>query len=152
MAYLRLDNVNDKMARTFRTGAEVLVNGNFVNVGVLENNNLGRDTYAIAKLTDVAGDAYAFIAHDGHTYDPASNGDISVPANSLTRGYLLSRGDVITIQKDLVANAVVVGDKLAPNVGGHKLAKAVAASVNVIAVVDAIEKYAGVDCYVIRFL
>ena len=153
MAYLRLDDVNHNMARTFEAGAEILGNGSFVKVGNLKNSNDGRDIYAVAELSDVAGASYAFIAHDGHRYQAVEDeADIEVKPGELTRGYLLSRGDVITIEKAMVTGNVVVGDLLAPGASGYKLKKAEGASVNKIAVVELVEKFNGRDCYVIRFL
>ncbi|MCI9976460.1 hypothetical protein JY742_10035 [Clostridioides difficile] len=154
MAYARLDIVNDKMSRHFRLGADDLENGAFVKITKLKGSNQDRDTYEVSKLTDGKGDEYGFIHHDGHRYDERDlGGDITVKAGELTRGYLFSKGDVITIDKKHIDGVVVAGDLLSPKAASYQLKKTDSAtSVNIVAVVDTLEYFAGKECYVIRFL
>lgn len=154
MAYLRLDLVNDKMARHFKVGADVLENGAFVKISKLKGIKHDRDTYEVSKLTDVKGDQYGYIAHDGHRYDERDmGGNITVNAGEMTRGYLFSTGDIITIDKKHIDGVVVAGDLLVPKANSYQLTKNVpASSVNVVAVVDGLETWAGAERYVIRFL
>lgn len=154
MAYIRLDIVNDKMARHFKLDVDDLENGAFIKITKLKGINHDRDTYEVSKLTDEKGDEYGFIAHDGHRYDERDlGGDITVKAGELTRGFLFSKGDIITIDKKHIDGVVVAGDLLAPKPTSYQLKKADAStSVNVVAVVDGLEYYAGKECYVVRFL
>lgn len=153
MAYLRLDIVNDKMARHCKLGVDALENGAFAKITKLKGLGLDRETYEVSKLTDVKGDEYVFIAHDGHRYDERDlGGDISVAAGGLTRGYLFSKGDVITIDKKHVDGTVVAGDLLVPKAATYQLTKKVGTEVNVVAVVDGLETWMGAERYVIRFL
>lgn len=153
MAYLRLDTINDEMARHFRLGSDDLENGAFVKITKLKGLNLDRETYEVSKLTDVKGDEFGFVSHDGHRYDERdAGGDIAVKAGEMTRGYLFQKGDLITIDKKHINGTLVAGDLLAPKANSYQLTKATEASVNIVAVVDSLEFYAGEERYVIRFL
>ena len=70
----------------------------------------------------------------------------------LVRGYLLEKGNRVTIEKALVSGEVAVGDVLVPTATGTTLAKAEGTEKNAIAQVIEVRKYMKKDCYKIMFI
>lgn len=176
MGRLRLDIINDEMVVTLEAKQHV-ENGAFGKVGKIKDvDSLGRETYELLPLTgrEKAGEI-VFVAHDGHRYEAKRMGsqlapglggkfyqelndgfDVSVEAGELTRGYFLSRRDVISAEPHVLFGEGVdideheVGTYLAPGVG-HVLTDADSAE-TAIAVIDGKELWCGYPVYVIRFL
>ena len=169
MGKLRLDIVNDEMVVTLEA-PQKLDNGAFGMVKKIKNvDTLDRETYELKAFdgTEKAGDI-VFVAHDGHRYDKnlmvSSEGkfhkqlndgfDVVVEKGELTRGYFLSRRDVISVEPHVLLGedkTVEVGDYLQPKASTFCLEKAEDKG-KAIAVVDGKESWCGYPVYVIRFL
>lgn len=180
MGRLRLDIVNDEMVVTLLTEDKV-ENGAFGKVSKIMNvDDLGRETYGLAPLVggESAGEI-VFVAHDGHRYEskkigsalsPIGGGkfyeelndgfDVSVEAGESTRGYFLSRRDIISVEPHVltgedpvteIAECELKAGEYLKAGEGYILTKAQDSS-DAIAVVDGIEKWCGYVVYVIRFL
>lgn len=169
--YIELLTVNDKQARSFVCD-EPVDNGSFVTVdglGALTRFGVSLDgeVYKVKKLVDAEGELFGIVAPDGHRHDERLlSGDIpEQEANKVVRGYFLSKGDVIRVQKELIDGEVSVGDKLAPKADSFQLKKAVnktmsvsettvtvAGSENIVGKVLKLEKYQGKDSVIILFV
>ena len=171
MGRLRLDIVNDEMVVTLEV-PQTLDNGAFGMVGKIKNvDTLERETYELKAFdgTEKAGDV-VFVAHNGHRYadkgmssDHSYDGffyqetndgfDVVVEEGELTRGYFLSRRDVISVEPHVLLGEgeVGVGAYLQPKAGTFCLEQA-SDKEKAVAVVDGKELWCGYPVYVIRFL
>lgn len=156
--YTELNHVNDKMAVSVKLDVDC-ENGGFVKIsGLAEckvgNFDLGGEALKGVALTDDFGDVYCLIASDYHRYDErVLSGDIPKhKKGELVRGYLLEKGNRVTIEKALVDDEVAVGDVLVPTATGTTLAKAKGTEKNAIAQVIEVRKYMKKDCYKIMFI
>lgn len=157
--YTELNHVNDKMAVSVKldTACE---NGGFVKISGLAdckigNFDLGGEALKGVALTDNFGDVYCIIATDYHRYDERIlSGDIPKhEKGELVRGYLLEKGNRVTIEKALVTgDDIAVGDVLVPTTSGTTLAKSKGTEKNAVAQVIEIRKYMKRDCYKIMFI
>ena len=155
MGRLRLDIVNDEMVVVLKATADV-ENGAFGVIGeIVDVDTLDRETYELNKFEggEGAGEV-VFVAHDGHRYDEKDNGfDVKVAKDELTRGYHLSRRDLISVEpKVLLGEGVTaqVGDYLIPKAGSFCLE--VGSKDVAIAKIDGKEMYCGYEVYLVRFL
>lgn len=156
--YTELNHVNDKMAVSVKLDVDC-ENGGFVKISGLAdckvgNFDLGGEALKGVALTDGFGDVYCLIASDYHRYDErVLSGDIPKhKSGELVRGYLLEKGNRVTIEKALVGGEVAVGDVLVPADAGTTLAKAKGTEKNAIAQVIEVRKYMKKDCYKIMFI
>ena len=156
--YTELNHVNDKMAVSVKLDVDC-ENGGFVKISGLAdckvgNFDLGGEALKGVALTDGFGDVYCLIASDYHRYDErVLSGDIPKhKSGELVRGYLLEKGNRVTIEKALVDGEVAVGDVLVPADAGTTLAKAEGTEKNAIAQVIEVRKYMKKDCYKIMFI
>lgn len=179
MGRLRLDIVNDKMGQHLVT-KEAIHNGAFGRIVTIKDvDTLDREAYVVEKFNgeEVAGDI-VFIAHDGHRYadkkmgvdrDPSgkffvelNDGfDVVVPAGEMTRGYHLSRRDLISVEPHVLTGEekcakisecdLHVGDLLAPKSGTYNLELASDKS-KAVAKIDGIELWCGYVVYLVRML
>ena len=156
--YTELNHVNDKMAVSVKLDVDC-ENGGFVKISGLAdckvgNFDLGGEALKGVNLTDNFGDVYCIIAGDHHRYESSVlSGDIPKhKAGELVRGYLLEKGNRVTIEKELVSGEVAVGDVLVPTATGTTLAKAEGTEKNAIAQVIEVRKYMKKDCYKIMFI
>lgn len=157
--YTELNHVNDKMGVSVKLAVDC-ENGGFVKISGLADCkvgsfDLGGEALKGVALTDGFGDVYCLIASDYHRYDSTVlSGDIPKhKTGELVRGYLLEKGNRVTIEKALVTGeSIAVGDVLVPAVGGTGLAKAEGTEKNAIAQVIEVRKYMKKDCYKIMFI
>lgn len=171
MGRLRLDIINDEMVVTLQV-PERVDNGTFGMVKKIKNvDTLDRETYEFGMFdgTEKPGDI-VFVAHDGHRYADKTKGfehsydgkfyvelndgfDVYVQAGELTRGYFLSRRDVISVEPHvlLADGEAEVGAYLQPKANSFYLEVAESKE-KAIAVVDGKELWCGYPVYVIRFL
>lgn len=176
MGRLRLDIINDEMVVTLEAKQHV-ENGAFGKVGKIKNvDTLDREVYELEPLTgtEKAGEI-VFVAHDGHRYEAKRMGsqpapglggkfyqelndgfDVSVEAGELSRGYFLSRRDVISVEPHVLLgeggtiDELEVGTYLAPGIGYNL--QDVDTAETAVAVIDGKELWCGYPVYVIRFL
>ena len=179
MGRLRLDIVNPDMGQHLKV-TERLDNGAFGKISVIEDvDGLGRETYVVEKFdgTEVPGDI-VFIAHDGHRYDDKKMGmamapdgkfhvelndgfDVVVEAGEMTRGYHLSRRDLISVEPHVLTGEdkcvkisdcdLAKGDLLAPKANSYQLEKTTEKA-KAIAKIDGIELWCGYVVYIVRML
>ena len=156
--YTELNHVNDKMAVSVKLDVDC-ENGGFVKIKGLADCkvggfDLGGEALKGVALTDGFGDVYCLIASDYHRYEgKVLSGDIPKhKTGELVRGYLLEKGNRVTIEKALVDGEIAVGDVLVPATGATTLAKAEGTEKNAIAQVIEVRKYMKKDCYKIMFI
>ena len=121
-AIINLDKVKYPDVVTAKNGSDVLENGAFVALGGLVQERLGRDCYAIAKLSE--GCKLGYVADVALMYDETKDErDFELLAGATTRVYRPKKGDGITIAKKHVNGTVNVGDKLEVKASSHQLQK-----------------------------
>ena len=147
LSRLRLDRVDDGMARTLINKDAVMKQGYFCKikglVNPLEKSGVAVDGEALeaVALVDEANALFAIVAGDGHRYESATDynfGDIAdTKAGEAVRGYILHKGDVVTVESVMIdgVGSVNAGDKLAVKAGGYTLAKAAGTEKAVVAMV-----------------
>ena len=119
-AIINLDKVKDPDVVTAKNGSDVLENGAFVALGGLVQERLGRDCYAIAKLSE--GCKLGYVADVALMYDETKDErDFELLAGATTRVYRPKKGDGITIAKKHVNGSVSVGTKLEVKPSSYQL-------------------------------
>lgn len=134
------------------TGVE-LENGAFVEVGTIKDNELGRETYVLSKLSGEAGKVIGFVSSPSLMYDEREDErDFVCLANELIRTYLPNKTTVGTFALKHFENGSTlnVKDKLYAKASGTILAK-VAGSETPVAEVIAKEDFEGQESLVLRF-
>ena len=122
-AIINLDIVKYPDVVTVKNGTDVLENGAFIALGALENTGRGRDTYAVAKLTE--GCRIAYLSDVALQYDETKDErDYECVSGAIARAYRPKTGDAITIAVKHVSGTVAVGDKLEVKSASHQLQKA----------------------------
>ena len=119
-AIINLDKVKYPDVVTAKNGSDVLENGAFVALGGLVQERLGRDCYAIAKLSE--GCKLGYVADVALMYDETKDErDFELLAGATTRVYRPKKGDGITIAKKHVNGSVSVGTKLEVKPSSYQL-------------------------------
>lgn len=131
-----------------------LENGAFVSVGVLADNELGRETYELKKLTGEAGEVVGFVSDPCLMYDVREDErDFVCGVEELIRTYLPNQttvGTFATKHFDTPA-ALAKGDKLYAKAGGTVLAKVDADQAAIAEVIEKVD-FEGQESLVIRFI
>lgn len=134
---------------TVRNGSDVLENGNFINVGALDNIALGRNVRKVEKLKE--GGQLAYIGDPAMQYDERKDErDYTLVAGGIGRAYRHIPNESITIAKKMVDVAVVVGDELQVKADSYVLTKKTTGKS--VAKVLEIYNFEGQDSYYIEFL
>ena len=136
-----------------KTGGE-LENGAFVEIGALENNDLGRETYVLAKLTGEAHKQVGFVSSPALMYDERlDERDFVCMVDELIRVYKPNTSTVGTVAKKHFDNAdgLKAGDLLVPKASSTQLTK-LTSEEKAYAQVIAKEDFEGQESLVIKFL
>lgn len=131
----------------------VLENGAFVEVGTIVDNELGRETYTLSKLSGEEGKIVGFVASPALMYDATKDErDFECLEGELIRTYIPNKSTVATFAlKHFEGGAsLAVGDKLCAKADGVVLAKVTSGEV-AIAEVIAKEDFEGQESVVLRF-
>lgn len=154
-AIFRLDSdlYPDTVTGKNKTGVE-LENGAFVKVGELEDNEAGRETYKLSKLS--AGDEkfLGFISSPNLMYDERQDErDYVCAQDELVRVYRPNSSTVGTFAKKHFNDdsSINVGDKLTIHPSSNQLTK-VTSEEEVVAILIAKEDFEGQESFVIRFV
>lgn len=131
-----------------------LENGAFVSVGTLVDNELGRETYELKKLTGEAGEVVGFVSDPCLMYDVREDErDFVCGQNEVIRTYLPNQTTVGTfaLKHFEGGSSLNKGDKLYAKASGIVLAKVDASQP---AVAEVIEKvtFEGQESLVIKFI
>ncbi|MGL5647236.1 MAG: hypothetical protein ACRDDY_05245 [Clostridium sp.] len=152
-AIFRLDEDLYPMTVTGKNGTGGdLENGAFVEIGVLEDNELGRETYGLSKLTGTG--QVGFVSSPSLMYDERQDErDFVCKADELIRTYIPNKSTVGTFAEKHFENgaALVAGDKLAAKANSTVLTKAVGDAA-VVAQVITREDFEGQVSVVVKFL
>ena len=137
------------------TGGE-LENGAFVEIGVLEDGELGRETYSLGKLTADTGvkKQIGFVSSPALMYDERDDErDFVCGEDELIRTYKPNNSTVATFAlKHFEEGAsLVAGDLLTPKASSTQLTK-VTADEKAVAQVVLKEDFEGQESVVIKFL
>lgn len=135
------------------TGVE-LENGAFVEIGVLKDNELGRDTYSLAKLTGEANKQIGFVSSPALMYDERQDErDFVCAVDELVRVYKPNTSTIGTFALKHFdgAESLVAGDLLVPKATTNQLTK-LTVEETAFAQVVAKEDFEGQESLVIRFL
>ena len=136
-----------------KTGAEI-ENGAFVEIGALEDKELGRDTYTLSKLSGGANSVIGFVSSPSLMYDIREDErDFVCGQDELIRTYKPNNSTVGTFALKHFENgaSLVAGDLLMPKANSTQLTKVTGDEVAVAQVV-AKEVFAGQESLVVRFL
>lgn len=136
-----------------KTGAEI-ENGAFVEIGALEDKELGKDTYALSKLTGGASAVIGFVSSPSLMYDIREDErDFVCGQDELIRTYKPNNSTVGTFALKHFENgaSLVAGDLLMPKANSTQLTKVTGDEVAVAQVI-AKEEFAGQESLVVRFL
>lgn len=136
-----------------KTGAEI-ENGAFVEIGALEDKELGRDTYVLSKLSGEANSVIGFVSSPSLMYDIREDErDFVCGQDELIRTYKPNNSTVGTFALKHFENAssLNAGDFLTPKANSTQLTK-VTADEKAVAQVVAKENFADQESLVIRFL
>lgn len=134
------------------TGGE-LENGAFVAIGALEDNDLGRETYKLTKLTGTD-TVIGFVSSPNLRYDEREDErDFVCAQDELIRTYIPNSTTVGTFAYKHFENAESLnkGDKLTPKASSTQLTK-VTSSEPVVAEVVEKTDFEGQESLVIRFV
>lgn len=154
-AIFRLDEDLYPMTVTGKNDtAGELENGAFVEIKTIVDNELGRETYGLGKLTGEANKRVGFVSDPCLMYDVRDNERNFVCAvDALIRTYIPNKSTVATYALKHFENgaSLVKGDLLMPKANSTQLTKLVG---DVVAVAEVIEKedFEGQDSLVLRFL
>ena len=164
---LELTTINDKKARSF-VCAEAIENGAFAQIkGLAPASMIGRfgiggegEAFEVEALTDDATNLFVIAAPDlpeKYRYKDEYRYNFcdydAIPAKELFRGYILSKGDRVKVEKAIITGSVNDGDILTVNEGTNTLKKhETGTSKTAVARVLATCKLAGKDAYDIIFL
>lgn len=135
------------------TGGE-LENGAFVEIGTLEDNELGRETYGLSKLSGAEGAVVGFVSSPSLMYDVREDErDFVCGADELIRTYIPNKSTVGTFALKHFENgeALAKGDKLYAKASGIVLAKVEADEKAIAQVIEKVD-FEGQESVVIRFL
>ena len=135
------------------TGGE-LENGAFVEIGVLKDKELGRETYSLTKLTGEANKQIGFVSSPALMYDERQDErDFVCLADELIRTYKPNTSTVSTHALKHFENAesLTEGDLLVPKANSTQLTK-VSGDEKAFAQVVTKEDFEGQESIVIRFL
>lgn len=131
-----------------------LENGAFVSVGTLVDNELGRETYELKKLTGEAGEVVGFVSDPCLMYDVREDErDFVCGQEELIRTYLPNQTTVGTFALKHFENggSLVKGDKLYAKASGIVLAKVDADQTAIAEVIEKVD-FEGQESVVIRFI
>lgn len=131
-----------------------LENGAFVEIGVLEDNELGRETYALSKLTGEANKQVGFVSSPSLVYDERQDErDFVCAVDELIRVYKPNTSTIGTFAKKHFDNAGALnaGDLLVPKATSTQLTKSTNEE-KAYAQVIAKEDFEGQESLVIKFL
>lgn len=134
------------------TGGE-LENGAFVAVGALEDNELGRETYKLTKLT-TKDSVIGFVSSPNLMYDEREDERNFVCAqDELIRTYIPNKSTVGTFALKHFENGSSLnkGDKLTPKASSTTLTKVTASETVVAEVVEKVD-FEGQESLVIKFV
>lgn len=135
------------------TGGE-LENGAFVSVGTLVDNELGRETYELKKLTGEAGEVVGFVSDPCLMYDVREDErDFVCGQNEVIRTYLPNQTTVGTfaLKHFEEGSSLNKGDKLYAKASGIVLAKVDASQPAVAEVIEKVD-FEGQESVVIKFI
>lgn len=135
------------------TGVE-LENGAFVEIGTVEDNELGRETRKLTKLTGAKNKLVGFISSPSVMYDERQDErDFVCKQNELIRAYIPNKSTISTHALKHFENgsALAKDDFLYAKANGTVLAKVTGDEVAVAQVV-AKEDFEGQESIVLRFL
>lgn len=135
------------------TGGE-LENGAFVEIGVLEDNELGRETYSLTKLTGEANKQIGFVSSPALMYDERQDErDFVCGADELIRTYKPNTSTVATfaLKHFEDGQSLVAGDLLVPKATSTQLTK-LTDEATAFAQVVTKEDFEGQESLVIKFL
>lgn len=121
MALVRLDKIKNYGHILSVIPNEDCTNGSVMAVGTLASDG---EAFNVAKPAAVATDLLVLIASVPLQYnEPAFEDTFVNKANKKARGYLLEKGDMITVTDDLLTVVPVVGDIVEPVNSAFKLTK-----------------------------
>ena len=127
---IRLDKINGQGHIASITFATDLVNGAVVKLGALATDGESRVGSAIAN---VATDSIVLHASVEMQYESgAQEEDFVLKAGKKGRGYILTKGDIVTITDDQITGTKTVGLFVVPVVAGTKLAVGARATENLV--------------------
>lgn len=155
-AIFRLDSDLYPVTVTGKNSTEVeLENGAFVEVGTIIEDELGRDTYKLTKLSGEAGKIVGFVSSPSLMYDEREDErDFVCGTDELIRAYIPNKSTVATYAMkhfDNNGTGLVAGDKLCAKANSITLAKVTADEVAIAEVMDK-EDFEGQESLVLRFL
>lgn len=154
-AIFRLDEDLYPTTVTGKNGtAGELENGAFVEIGSLQDNELGRETYGLGKLTGEANKRIGFVSDPCLMYDVRDNErNFVCKADELIRTYMPNKSTVATFAlKHLEGgDKLVKGDLLMAKANSTQLTKLVG-DVQAVARVVEKEDFEGQDSLVLGFL
>ena len=149
-AIINLDKVKYPDVVTAKNGSDVLENGAFVALGGLVQERLGRDCYAIAKLSE--GCKLGYVADVALMYDETKDErDFRLEANQIGRVRRFPAGGGMTIARKHVSGTVNKGDFLALKASSYQLEKTTDKSLTVAQVLEVTE-FNGQPSYYIEFV
>lgn len=135
------------------TGVE-LENGAFVEIGAVEDNELGRETYGLKKLTGEANKQVGFVSSPSVMYDERQDErDFVCGTNELIRTYKPNTSTVSTHALKHFENGATLakGDLLVPKANSTVLTKLTGEG-KAFAEVIAKEDFEGQESLVLKFL
>lgn len=151
MAYVRLDKIGKDATVVSFKHTNVLENGMFVELGKL---GADKDSYIAKDIANVNGRIVlnATVAFD-YTETMKSVFDFRLQPGKLGRGYILAKGNVITVDLGVLtaSDAIEVGNKFQPAVG-KKLVKVSDITAKLGFEVIDLETIMGVKCAVLEVL
>jgi len=127
---IRLDKINGQGHIVSFTFATDLVNGAVVKLGALSTDG---ESYVGSAVANVATDSIVFHASVELQYaSDAMEADFALKAGKKGRGYILTKGDVVTITDDQIIGTKTVGLFVIPVVAETKLAVGARATENLV--------------------
>ena len=127
---IRLDKINGQGHIVSFTFATDLVNGAVVKLGALATDG---ESYTGGAVANVATDSIVFHASVEMQYaSDAMEEDFVLKAGKKGRGYILTKGDIVTITDDQITGTKTVGLFVIPVVAGTKLAVGARATENLV--------------------